>query len=99
MGYAGFLFLLAVLFSWATVRWVLIPIGLVRPAYWLTLLGDLSFRPDREGGAALAAAWALLRARKADADTALWVHARIDACPQLRGGGVLAGALLSSMAG
>lgn len=99
MGYVSILITLAVLFSWLTVRWAFIPLGLVRPSYWLTLFGDLSFRPDREGGATVAAAWALLRARRASADDALWVHAKVEAAPQLRGGGVLASGLLAAWQG
>ncbi|MDC0684254.1 hypothetical protein [Sorangium atrum] len=70
---------LAVLMApWPFARHVIIPLGLPRAAYCVAWLSDWTFRADRRGGAALAAAWALCRARKPDAAVEAWVSERIE---------------------
>ncbi|WP_437646094.1 hypothetical protein [Sorangium sp. So ce362] len=96
---------------WLVARYAFIPLGLPRVAYHVTLLSDWTWRADRSGGAALAAAWALCRARRPDPATEAWVSERIEgaderggavAAPRpepLRGAGVAAGALLAARRG
>ncbi|WP_437526893.1 hypothetical protein WME79_41820 [Sorangium sp. So ce726] len=99
---------------WPFVRHVIIPLGLPRAAYFIASLSDGTFRADRRGGAALAAAWALCRARKPDAAVGAWVSERIEragertgAAPApssvsadpLRGAGIAAGAMLAAHRG
>ncbi|WP_437853707.1 hypothetical protein [Sorangium sp. So ce363] len=95
---------------WSFARHALIPLGLPRAAYFVASLSDGAFRADRRGGAALAAAWALCRARKPDAAVEAWVSERIErvgAAPApssasaapLRGAGIAAGAMLAAHRG
>ncbi|WP_437810936.1 hypothetical protein [Sorangium sp. So ce1078] len=99
---------------WLVARHVMIPLGLPRAAYHVTLLSDWTWRADRRGGAALAAAWALCRARKPDPAVEAWVSERLEgaggrggaapappaARPEpLRGAGVAAGAMLAAHRG
>jgi len=58
------------LFPWPIVRRVLVPLGLVRSAWWLTRLADWTWGADPLGGAALAAVLAAGRAPAATSATA-----------------------------
>ncbi|WP_199693951.1 hypothetical protein, partial [Sorangium cellulosum] len=99
---------------WFVARRVLIPLGLPRAAYFVAWLSDWTWRADRRGGAALAAAWALCRARKPDAAVEAWVSERIErggepagagpapssaSVVPLRGAGIAAGAMLAAHRG
>ncbi|WP_437763933.1 hypothetical protein WMF27_38300 [Sorangium sp. So ce281] len=99
---------------WSFARHALIPLGLPRAAYFVASLSDGAFRVDRRGGAALAAAWALCRARKPDAAVEAWVSERIErggehaggapapssaSAAPLRGAGIAAGAMLAAHRG
>ncbi len=59
---------------WPLARWVAIPLGMHRVAYWLARVSPLVWATDPAGGAMFAAAWAVLRG--GDRDAARWVEAR-----------------------
>ncbi|MGK3984970.1 hypothetical protein WME99_18120 [Sorangium sp. So ce136] len=63
---------------WPLARRALIPLGLPRAAYYVALLSDWTWRADRRGGAALAAAWALCRARRPDPAAEAWIGERLE---------------------
>ncbi|XXX75382.1 hypothetical protein WMF30_47815 [Sorangium sp. So ce134] len=63
---------------WLVARHAFIPLGLPRAAYHAALLSDWTWRADRRGGAALAAAWALCRARRPDPAAEAWVAERLE---------------------
>lgn len=52
---------LAVLFPWPIVRLVLLPLGLLRTAYYASFLCLVRFQGDRRGAALVVTAWAMLR--------------------------------------
>lgn len=52
---------LAVLFPWPLLRLVVLPLGLLRTAYYLSFLCLVRFQEDRRGAALVLTAWALLR--------------------------------------
>lgn len=66
---------------WPFARWVLIPLGLHRAAWLAASVSDWTFRLDKRGGGALAAAWALCRARGRDDAAAAWVEERLRGAP------------------
>ncbi|WP_437621150.1 hypothetical protein [Sorangium sp. So ce1151] len=66
-------------------RHALVPLGLPRAAYHVALLSNWTWRADRHGGAALAAAWALCRARRRDPAAEAWISERLELGE--RGGG------------
>lgn len=86
-------------FPWPIARSILIPRGLVKPAYWLTFTSDVAFHRDRRGGAAIAAAWACAMQPELDEADAEWLTARLAAEAPLGGAGVVATALLLSARG
>jgi hypothetical protein len=90
---------LLLLFPWPIARHVLIPLGLARTAYCLSVLSDMTWRLDRRGGAALAGAWALNRRKKIDAKAAEWLERRIAKCKQLGAAGVAASGLIAAARG
>ncbi|WP_438016186.1 hypothetical protein WMF18_35885 [Sorangium sp. So ce315] len=63
---------------WLVARHAIIPLGLPRAAYYVALLSDWTWRADRRGGAALAAAWALCRARRPDPAAEAWISERLE---------------------
>jgi hypothetical protein len=84
---------------WPFTRFVLIPLGMPRIAYWMARLADVTFGLDRQGGAAAASAWALCRQRPMDPESAEWLAQRLAAEAPLRGAGVLASGLLLAARG
>lgn len=89
---------LLVLFPWWATRRVFIPLGMWRTAYAVTRLSAYWWRGDTEGGATMAAAWALLHGRgRPNAAAVTWILARRDAQQPLRGGGLLATALIADL--
>ena len=86
--------ILALTFPWPIARLALIPLGLHRAAYYLTLTSDLAFRADHWGGAALAAAWAVAKRPALDEEAIAWVEAKLARTAPLRGGGFFAAGLL-----
>jgi tetratricopeptide (TPR) repeat protein len=106
MGFSGqpLLFLpaaviLALTFPWPIAQLALIPLGLHRAAYYLTITSDLTFRADRRGGAALAAAWAIARRPVIDEDSLAWVESKLALAAPLRGGSFFAAGLLLAARG
>lgn len=91
--------ILVLTFAWPIARSVLVPRGLTKAAYWLTYTSDFTFRLDRSGGAALAAAWALALRDEADDEAAEWIAARLARTETLRGAGIVATGLLLSARG
>jgi len=87
-------------FPWLTARWVFIPLGMPRSAAFFSHLSGLGWRADAPGGSALAAAWALLRARHpTDADrTYVETKATSQTAP-LRGAGLVAVGLRAAARG
>jgi hypothetical protein len=85
---------LLIAFPWPIARYVLVPLGLPRLAYWLTWTSDVTFHTDRAGGAALAGAWALAMDRSPSEATAEWLSQKLAEQAPLRGAGVVASALL-----
>ncbi|WP_438024823.1 hypothetical protein [Sorangium sp. So ce233] len=63
---------------WLVARHAIIPLGLPRAAYYVALLSDWTWRADRRGGAALAAAWALCRARRPDPAAEAWIGEQLE---------------------
>jgi hypothetical protein len=84
---------------WPFTRFVLIPLGLPRLAYWLARTSDVVFHVDRLGGAAAAAAWALCRQRPQDEESVEWLTAKLAEQAPLGGAGVLASGLLLAARG
>ncbi|WP_437778112.1 hypothetical protein [Sorangium sp. So ce1097] len=72
---------------WLVARHAIIPLGLPRAAYYVALLSDWTWRADRRGGAALAAAWALCRARRPDPAAEAWISERLEGTGQRDGAG------------
>jgi hypothetical protein len=90
---------LFVLFPWAVLRWVLVPLGGVKAAYYLGWMCEWAFRQDGAGGPVFAAAWALARSRDAGEATVAWVEERLAAVQPLQGAGVVAAGLLAARRG
>jgi hypothetical protein len=84
---------------WPFARFVLIPLGLARMAYWLTRTADVVFRIDRHGGASTAAAWALCRQSPPDDETVDWLTRKLAEQAPLGGAGILASGLLLAARG
>lgn len=91
--------ILVIMFPWPLARVVLIPLGLVRPAYYLTLTSDIAFHRDRRGGAAVAGAWALAMRPSLDEQDASFLAAELAVQAPLGGAGVLAAGLLLAARG
>jgi hypothetical protein len=89
---------LVLIHPWVIVRWVCIPLGLARTAWWLSRLGGHPWVRDPEGGALLSGALAALRHRKHDPRVAEFLTLRLRR-DRLRGAGVVAAALLAADAG
>ncbi len=91
---------------WPLVRFVAIPLGLPRTAWFLAHLADWTWGRDRSGGALVAAVLAArappshlaVRRRRRDSDIA-WVRARLQRETLISAGGVVAGALLADLDG
>ena len=98
----GFLWgawLLLFLFPWPIARRVLVPLGLARTAYCLTLLSDVVWKIDRRGGAAIAGAMALLRSGTPSVRAIEWLERRLAKAKMLKGAGVCATGLLQAARG
>jgi hypothetical protein len=84
---------------WFIARRILVPLGLPRAAYYVAYLADGTWRLDRRGGAAAAAGLALARGTRLDEGAAEWLEQELAGHEPLRGGGLVAGALLASARG
>lgn len=71
------LLLFTVVWPWLVCRWVLIPFGLARAAFAVASLSRFTFRSDKPGGPAMAAALALVWQQKPSAKTLAWVQERL----------------------
>ena len=82
------------LFPWPTLRLVVMPLGLVRVAYYTSFLCVLRFGEDRRGGALLVSAWTLLRmpARPGGGEESAlrFIEKRLTRLKALRGAAVVA---------
>jgi hypothetical protein len=91
---------IALCFPWTVTRRVFIPLGWPR---WASRFGNLSMASwgsDPRGGQALAAAWALLRARNPSAEERALVEAKLEeADSPLRGAGIVAHGLMAASRG
>jgi hypothetical protein len=96
---------------WPVARYLFIPLGMPRVAYRVTSISDWTWRLDRPGGAALAAAWALCRGGRRDDGAAEWLDRKLELgagvspvgegiTPHpLRGAGLCAAAMLAAYRG
>ena len=91
--------LLTLLFPWRALRHGLVPLGQVRAAHLTARLVDVGFGNDSSGGAAMAAAMALLHKTNASEDDLRWVEEQLDQAVPLRAAGLVAAALLRLRAG
>ncbi len=88
------------LFPWYTTRRILVPLGLAKTAYQVCRLSRVTWREDKPGGPALAAAWALARSKNPSAADIAWVEAKLDqGSPALQASGIVAMGLLAAAKG
>ncbi|WP_437732617.1 hypothetical protein [Sorangium sp. So ce1335] len=78
---------LALFGPWLAARHVFIPLGLPRAAYAAARRSLFAWPADPRGGAALAAAWALCRARRPDPAAEAWLGDLLEGTGQRRGAG------------
>lgn len=91
---------IALCFPWTVARHVFIPLGWPRWASRFGYLAMMSWGSDARGGQALAAAWALLRARNPSAENQAYVEAKLEAADSpLRGAGIVAHGLMAASRG
>ncbi|WP_152621869.1 hypothetical protein [Archangium violaceum] len=91
---------IALCFPWTVARHVFIPLGWPRWASRFSYLAMMSWGSDARGGQALAAAWALLRARNPSAEARAYVEAKLEAADSpLRGAGIVAHGLMAASRG
>jgi hypothetical protein len=91
---------LALCFPWTTTRWVFIPLGWPRVAYYFGYLTAWSWGADPKGGRVLAAAWALLRARTPSARYRTQLEQYLEnTCIPKRGAALVASGLLAASRG
>lgn len=94
----GLLITLRGAFGWPLARFVLIPLGLGRPAAYLARHAN-QWQRDPEGGAALAEALALLRWLRHDPAAAERIAALVDSVATIGAAGITASALASASRG
>lgn len=87
--------LLPLMFPWLLARTVAIPLGLPRAAYLLARLSEVVLARDRAGGAAFAAAWAVLRRPR----PVPWLDRRLATLGPTRGAAVAAAGLRAAALG
>lgn len=94
------LLVLVLLFPFAVLRFVTMPLGLPRLSYLLAILCVVRFSEDHRGGAALMGALTLLRARPRTGEAAMrFLEARIAEVKHLGAAGLCAQALLYARRG
>jgi hypothetical protein len=91
--------ILFLVLPFSLLRSVLVPLGLSRAAFRAVKLADSVLGLDDGGGPALAAAWALLRRPLATSEDVAWVEQKVSEVKPLRGGGLVAAALLQARRG
>jgi hypothetical protein len=90
---------LALLMPWRFARFVLVPLHQARLALLLLRVPSLAWGKDKRGGPFLAAAWALLSARKPGDETLKRVSAGLEKQKPLRAAGTAASGLLAAVRG
>mgnify|MGYP000269940039 CR=1 FL=1 len=94
---------IAVLFPWPIVRLCLLPLGLLRTAYYASFLCLVRFQGDRRGAALVVAAWAMLRRPlppEGGADPALqFFNRKLNGLKKMRGAAVVALGLAAARRG
>ncbi|HEX5753232.1 MAG TPA: hypothetical protein VFZ09_43935 [Archangium sp.] len=91
---------IAMCFPWTVARHVFIPLGWPRWASRFGYLAMASWGSDARGGVALAAVWALLRARNPSPEDRAWVDKKLEeADSPLRGAGIAAHGLMAASRG
>ncbi len=90
--------LIPLLFPWTTARLVAVPLGLVKPAFWLGWWSHGYGIDRRRGSAAVAAAWALVRRPPADRPLAAfrWIERRLTDAGWIGAAEVAAAALVAA---
>jgi hypothetical protein len=87
--------LLTITFPWWTARYVLAPLGLARTAGVVTWMARVLWFRDASGGAATAAALALLHRKRANPAVEAMIHRWLGDQRPVKAGGALACALLA----
>lgn len=85
---------LTMLVPWGVLRRVLAPLGQVRASHLLAELSTVGFGSDPRGGAAMAAALALLHKTNASDDDVAWVEEQLKLARPLHAGGLAAAAVM-----
>lgn len=91
--------LLAFAALWPLTRYVLVPLGLVKAAYWVAWFSVRNKSEERAGAAQLAASMALHRKADFDPDAASWLEEHIQESAQIRGGTIGAAAATAAARG
>ncbi len=84
---------------WPLTRYVLVPLGLVKAAYWVAWFSVRNKSEERAGASQLAASMALHRKADFDQDAASWLEERIQESAQIRGGTIAAAAATAAVRG
>ena len=88
------------LFPWFTTRRLLVPLGLAKTAYLVCRASRVTWREDKPGGPALAAAWALARKSKPSPQDIAWVERKLgEGASALHASGIVAMGLLAAAKG
>lgn len=100
-GYAGaVLWSIAVILIWTptlVLEWIVLPLRMPRVAYWVARVGNpLSFVGESPAGGVVYGALAAARTRS-QLKSAIWLKEKLDRPRSLRGGGVVAAALLANL--
>lgn len=94
---------IVVLFPWPIVRLCLLPLGLLRTAYYASFLCLVRFHGDRRGAALVVAAWAMLRRPlhpEGGEDSALrFFNRKLNGLKKMRGAAVVALGLAAARRG
>jgi hypothetical protein len=86
--------LLTLLFPWRLIRRSFVPLGQIRAAHLSARLVEAGFGNDPAGGAAMAAAMALIHKTNASDEDVQWVEEQVAQAAPLRPCGLVAAALL-----
>lgn len=94
------MFVLATILVWGIARLVLVPLGLVRAAYYVSRVSTLLWSKDMMGGALTSAALALVHVRgDREATDEAWIEGKLGTSIAMRPGTILAAALLAARRG
>lgn len=84
---------------WVLGRYVLVPLGLVKAAYWVSWFAVRNVAEERAGAAQLAASIALHRRADFDPELASWIEQHIQDSAKIRGGTIAAAAATAAARG